>query len=64
MNTECHTPFEWFMRMYYTEHGWKRLMTYLTKIHISLLLLNQIGWSFQRNAENLLCFYNPEAYSG
>ena len=35
MNTEFHITFEWFMQMYYTKLGWKGLMTYLTKIHIS-----------------------------
>ena len=32
--------------------GWKGLMTCLTKIIISLRLLNQIGWGFRRDADN------------
>ena len=50
MNTEFHTPFEWFMQMYQT---WME-GTYdiPNKIYISLWLLNQIGWDFRQNADN------------
>ena len=37
-------------------------MIYLTKIPISLLLLNQIGWDFWQNTDNLLYFENTKAY--
>ena len=33
--------------------GWKGLLTCLTKIPISLWLLNQIGWGFRQNADKL-----------
>ena len=50
MNSEFHTPVEWFMQILYK--------TWMEGIHdkhdkstISLWLLNQIGWGFWQNAD-------------
>ena len=54
MNTEFHTPFEWFMQMYIYK-TWmegtydtpnKNPHYFVTKN------MNQIGWGFRRNADN------------
>ena len=50
---EFHTPhLNGLCRCIYTKLGWKVLLTYLSSIHISSWLLNQIGWGFRRNADN------------
>ena len=50
MNTEFHTRFEWFLQMYnilvYKTWMEGTCDMYLTNIHISLWLLNQIGRFF------------------
>ena len=46
-----HTPFELFM--YHTKVEGKGLLSYLTKIKISLWLQNQMGWFFCRDADHI-----------
>ena len=52
MNSEFHTPVEWFMQIMYKTWMEGTHDKHLKKNPISSWLLNQIGWGFQQNADN------------
>ena len=51
MNTEFHTPVEWFMQIMY-KTWMEGTHDKHTKFHISSWLRNQIKWDFRRDVDN------------